>query len=254
MLRPLIVVTGTGTGIGKTHLACALLRAWGRRSKVCGVKPVESGVAGILGDDAIRLAAASTFHVTHPPPYTFPDPISPHLAARRVGAEVRPDVIARYVAEVREAAEGTLVELAGGLFSPVTDRALNADIARMLQPTATLLVAPDRLGVLHDLGATTRAAEREGVRLAGVALVAPELPDASTGNERRGDALGDGGSAPGQRPEGGRGGAGQITRRSSGSCTALGGAASTTRPRSSLRPRAPRGLRERTVVGHDRPR
>lgn len=181
MLRPLIVVTGTGTGIGKTHLACALLRAWGRRSKVCGVKPVESGVAGILGDDAIRLAAASTFHVTHPPPYTFPDPISPHLAARRVGAEVRPDVIARYVAEVREAAEGTLVELAGGLFSPVTDRALNADIARMLQPTATLLVAPDRLGVLHDLGATTRAAEREGVRLAGVALVAPELPDASTG-------------------------------------------------------------------------
>jgi len=45
----------------------------------------------------------------------------------------------------------------------------------------TSLVAPDRLGVLHDVLAATRAAASVGLAFSAVVLVAPEAPDPSTG-------------------------------------------------------------------------
>jgi dethiobiotin synthetase len=50
-----------------------------------------------------------------------------------------------------------------------------------LKPDALLLVAPDRLGVLHDVASTTRAASTTPLRVDGIILMAPEQPDASTG-------------------------------------------------------------------------
>ena len=44
-----------------------------------------------------------------------------------------------------------------------------------------LLVAPDRLGVLHELTATLGFAHASGARIDGVALSRPQTPDASTG-------------------------------------------------------------------------
>ena len=82
-----IVVVGTGTGIGKTHLSVALVAYLARAGRqVCGLKPIESGVPpGAVGEDATALAAAGVFHVKQPQPYALPDPVSPHLAARRLG-------------------------------------------------------------------------------------------------------------------------------------------------------------------------
>jgi dethiobiotin synthetase len=182
-LSPLLVVTGTGTDVGKTHVATALLRAWGTTRKVFGYKPVESGVgAAGLGDDARRLAEASTFHVKRSLfGYAFGPPISPHLAARRDGVVVDIAKIATQVAELRSEVEGLVVELAGGLFSPLSRETVNLDLAKALQATAILLVAPDRIGVLHDVGATVRAANASGLSLQGIALCAPAVSDASTG-------------------------------------------------------------------------
>jgi hypothetical protein len=42
-------------------------------------------------------------------------------------------------------------------------------------------VAPDRLGVLHDVIASLRAATAIGLTVTAVLLVAPDNPDASTG-------------------------------------------------------------------------
>jgi dethiobiotin synthetase len=177
-MSPLLVVTGTGTEIGKTHTACALASAWGRSAKVAAVKPIESG--GTADGDA--LGRVSTFHVTRcRAPYMYAHPVSPHLAGRREGRPVDLAVVADWVASFRREADGVLVELAGGLFSPVTESATNADLAKALAPTAVLLVAPDRLGVLHDVGSATRAARSEGLALHGVLLSAPAAPDSSTG-------------------------------------------------------------------------
>jgi len=180
-MRPLLLVTGTGTEIGKTFVATALVRAWASGGKrIAGVKPVESGVIG-EPEDVAALAKASTFALPSPSPYLFAAPVSPHLAARAEGRRISLDVIIPWIEAIRAAADGTVLELPGGLFSPLTDRDTNADLAASLKPTFSVLVTCDRLGVLHDVQAATRAAAPLGLRFDAIVLSAPTTPDASTG-------------------------------------------------------------------------
>jgi dethiobiotin synthetase len=76
-----------------------------------------------------------------------------------------------------------VVELAGGLFTPLAPSLSNADVALALRADRVLLVTLDRLGVLHEVAATARAAEALGLSLDGIVVVAPpgEHSDASTG-------------------------------------------------------------------------
>jgi dethiobiotin synthetase len=177
-----IVVVGTGTNVGKTHLAVALVSYLTRSSdSVCGLKPIESGVpAGRIGSDARDLADASVFHVKHPQPYAFPDPVSPHLAARRMGVAVD---LARVTAWVDDhPADWVVVETAGALLSPIAPGLTNLDLAKALQPDTWLLVAVDRLGVLHDVAACVLALRAHGVAEPPlVVLQKPDVTDGSTG-------------------------------------------------------------------------
>jgi dethiobiotin synthetase len=178
----LVVVTGTGTEIGKTHLSEALLRAFaeGGQRRVAGIKPIESGVTPDVESDAQRLERASTFHVK-PPVYALAAPVSPHLAAREAGVVIDVAAVADSIRPLRANADVLLVELPGGLFSPLSSTATNADLARLLAPDFLLLVCPDRLGVLHDVGATLRAARGVPLAIHATAVVAPPAADASTG-------------------------------------------------------------------------
>lgn len=182
--RPIrIAVVGTGTGVGKTHLSVALLHALALlgRSAV-GLKPVESGLGASEDEsDTSRLAAAGTFHVKHPAPYRFRDPVSPHLAARRVGVEIATERIIEWVAAC--AAPWTIIESAGGLLSPLGPALTNLDLVDLLRPDAVVLVGVDRLGVLHDVGACLVAltAKAPALPTPHVVLQAPEVADASTG-------------------------------------------------------------------------
>jgi dethiobiotin synthetase len=184
---PRLVVIGTGTGIGKTHACLALVSAVAIAGiSVAGLKPIESGVSPSAPSDASALAAASTFHVKQPL-YAFADPVSPHLAARRAGVSVD-------LARVRDWVDAHLasvvvVETAGALLSPLGPRITNLDLAQALWPDHLLLVAPDRLGVLHDVMATLHALRTLGARLPEplVLLQPPVEADASTGTN--GDEL-----------------------------------------------------------------
>jgi dethiobiotin synthetase len=181
-----IVVVGTGTEVGKTWLAAELLRvlrASGRRA--LGLKPIESGIVAGAGSDATRLAEAAN-ETAAPAPYRFAEPISPHLAARRTGAVIELPHLLTYV-QLQEsslhAADGavSLTETAGGLFTPLAPGVTNFDLARALEPARWLLVAPDALGVLHDLTATLTAARARGRTPDAIALCRSRPPDASTG-------------------------------------------------------------------------
>ena len=177
----LVVVTGTGTGIGKTHLTTALATV-ARQARadvdVAAWKPIESGV-GPGPTDHQALRDASTFHVKQDLDllYGLAAPISPHLAARQEGVTIDVSRIAAHAQRLRASADLVLVELPGGLFTPLSDDALNIDLLRALDPSSTILVAPNRLGVLHDVLATTRAA---AIPITAIALTALSPPDAST--------------------------------------------------------------------------
>jgi dethiobiotin synthetase len=177
----LVIISGTGTSIGKTHFGEALIQTWGRLGRVVGLKPIESGVGSGMRTDANRLAAASSFHVKQEG-YAFGAAVSPHLAARYEGTEIRADFVVKLIERARQQADVVVVELPGGLFSPIAPGVLNADLAKTLSATCVLLVVPDRLGALHDVVAATRAASGGSLRVDGIVLMAPDQVDASTGH------------------------------------------------------------------------
>jgi hypothetical protein len=100
-----IFITGPDTGVGKTFVAAALLRALaGAGYRAVGMKPVAAGLA--LGEtvhgDARALIAAG--NVAAAPadvnPFVFAPPIAPELAARAAGVTIDFDRIAAATARL----------------------------------------------------------------------------------------------------------------------------------------------------------
>jgi dethiobiotin synthetase len=180
--RERVVLIGTGTGIGKTHLGVTLLRALAAAGiEAAGLKPVESGVGTGTTSDSALLAEAALFHVKRPPPYAFEAAVSPHLAAERAGLTIQLGPIVRWVDDVE--APWAVIETAGALLSPLSSTLTNLDLVAALAPTKVVLVAPDRLGVLHDVTAALFAYRVLAPRLPEpvVALLPPAEADTSTG-------------------------------------------------------------------------
>lgn len=193
---PRIVVLGCGTGVGKTRLGVALLRELGSRGRATlGLKPIESGIAAGAdrppGSDAEALSDAGTLRASEASPlYALHEPVSPHLAARSAGLDIRTQDVTRWVlrAESQMATQvssdralWSLVETAGGVFSPLSAAATNFELALSLEPAIWVLVAADALGVLHDVSATLQAMRARGREPNHLVLSGAREPDASTG-------------------------------------------------------------------------
>ncbi len=166
-------VTGTDTGVGKTLVSAALLHALARRyPRVVGMKPVAAGMVrsgdGWASEDALMLRAASSIEV--PPeldnPVLLPDPLSPHIAARRAGVRIDIAEIVRRYHALAERADAVVVEGAGGFHVPLSDTETGADLAQALD-LPVILVVGLRLGCLSHAALTAEAIRSRGLGLAG---------------------------------------------------------------------------------------
>ena len=179
-----LFITGTSTGVGKTHIGVLLAQALSdNRITVIPRKPVESGCNPVDGDliptdaQALMSAAAYTGGLDEVCPYRFQPPISPARAARLAGRTLTTSELVD--ACVRGVDSGfILVEGAGGFYSPLTEDGLNADLAEALQ-LPLLLVAENTLGVLNQVLLNVEAIKCRGLELAGVVL--NELHDSPNG-------------------------------------------------------------------------
>lgn len=180
-----VLVVGTGTDVGKTHVTGALVRAARARGlRATAWKPVATGAPDGMGDDARALATAcAPDDELVPPLFAYGPPIAPHLAARLDARPIDGRAIARRARELADdhRVDVLVVEGAGGLYTPLCADYTQATLARDLAPEVIVLVAPDRLGVLHDVTACVRAACADGLHNLAVALSAPATTDASTG-------------------------------------------------------------------------
>lgn len=172
-------VTGTDTGVGKTWIACALVRALRARAARVGVfKPVASGsevtAAGLRNGDALALADAAGLAdsmldaqaYARVNPYCFQPPIAPHIAAEQVGAHI--DIAALVaLAEVHAAQNDCLVvEGAGGWRVPLSRDQELADLAVALGLPIVLVVGL-RVGCINHALLTSAAIVTAGLPLAG---------------------------------------------------------------------------------------
>ncbi len=171
-------MAGTDTGVGKTAVAVAILRQLSAEKRSVGAyKPVASGVeersaAGeaASGDPvALWIAAGRPLSSREVCPQAFAAAIAPAAAARAEGREVDETLLRRGIDVWTARSECVVVEGAGGLFSPLTDRTLNADLAREFS-YPLVVVDSGRLGGIGRVLATVRAAAAEGLRVAAVVI------------------------------------------------------------------------------------
>jgi dethiobiotin synthetase len=166
-----LFVTGTDTGVGKTVVAAALLRALALSGKrAVGMKPVSAGLAadGSANPDVAALLAAGNVDapLADRNPYAFAPAIAPHLAAARTGVNIDLAVIAAAHARLAAQSDFVVVEGAGGALVPVDATHDMLDIAARLR-LPVLLVVGMRLGCLNHALLSAAAIRARGLELAG---------------------------------------------------------------------------------------
>lgn len=168
-----VFVTGTDTEIGKTFAACALLHALRAKGIVAvGYKPIAAGASPINGepvnDDALKLLAASSagFALREINPYCLPEPIAPHLAARKAGIVIEPRTILEGYSRLQSRSDYMVVEGVGGFLVPLTN---DYDTGKLAQDLAlpVILVVGLRLGCISHALLTAEAIRARGLELQG---------------------------------------------------------------------------------------
>lgn len=183
MVTRTLFVTGTDTGVGKTTVACALIRlARAQGLKVCGWKPVATGCErrreGLRNSDALALQRAAG---TDEPyelinPCAFEAAVAPHLAAQQAGRAIRVAALDEAHCELAQRHDLIVAEGAGGWRVPLDEAwTLGAWVAEREWPA--LLVVGMRLGCLNHALMSAQIIAGE-TRMAGwVANVLPPVMD-----------------------------------------------------------------------------
>jgi len=169
-------VTGTDTGVGKTHASATLLHALHAKGlSTVGMKPIASGCDWRDGawqnDDVVQLRAASSVDVpaSLTCPWLLRTPCSPHLAAAREGLRITRAPVRTAFDALRRQADAVVVEGVGGFHVPLDTGAVRwstGDLAAMLALPVVMVVGI-RLGCLNHALLTAQAIRARGLTLAG---------------------------------------------------------------------------------------
>ncbi|QKZ23178.1 dethiobiotin synthase [Streptomyces chartreusis] len=168
---PVLVITGTGTEVGKTVTTAAVAAAArGAGRSVAVLKAAQTGVRPDEDGDAQEVARLAG-PVTTAELARYPDPLAPATAARRAGREaVRPHEIAEAAAKLAAGHDLVLVEGAGGLLVRFDESGGTLADAAELMAAPVLVVASAGLGTLNTTELTARELRRRGLDLLGVVI------------------------------------------------------------------------------------
>ena len=184
-----LFVAGTDTGVGKTRVATALLRALaGAGTRAIGMKPVAAGVAAeaAINADVLALAAASGVEAPQADvnPYGFASAIAPHVAAERAGVAIDLETIAAAYGRLAARADVVVVEGAGGVLVPLGPRLDMLDVAARLRLPVVLVVGI-RLGCLSHALLSALAIAARGVELRGWIANRTQNSNSAAANSRQ---------------------------------------------------------------------
>ena len=193
-----VFVTASGTDIGKTYVAEALLRQWRQSGRLVAVlKPLLSGYdpADAASSDTGRLLTASGVAITPESidlvsPWRYAAPLSPDMAAAREGKTVPVDDVIAYcaaaIAEADESGMSLLIEGIGGVMVPLDDTRTVADLIAALGIPA-ILVGGSYLGSLSHTLTAYEALRARNVTVDSV--IVSETPDCDVPLDETRDVL-----------------------------------------------------------------
>ena len=169
-----LFVTGSDTGVGKTHTVVQLLRLLRTTGLSCaGFKPI---CCGDRRDAELLLAAgADGLTIDEVNPLWLRTPLAPLPAARIEGRKIDIDAVVAAFASLQARVEVVLVEGVGGWLVPIGRDFFVSDLAAALK-LSVLVVVRNRLGCLNHTLLTVRSVLECGLMCAGVVL--NDVPDA----------------------------------------------------------------------------
>jgi dethiobiotin synthetase len=151
----LVVVTGSGTEVGKKWVAAHLLEELRSRGySVSARKPVQSGRPGQTTDaESLGRAAGEAAEQVCPAQFTYAVPLAPPMAARALGRQ--PPTLDRLAdgldgAWPAVAVDVGVIEGAGGACSPLAIDGDTADLARRIGADVAILVGEPELGIINS--------------------------------------------------------------------------------------------------------
>jgi dethiobiotin synthetase len=169
-----VFVTGTDTGVGKTVVACALVRALAARGvDVMPMKPIAAGASRHSGrwanDDTVallRAAGRDETRMADVTPILLREPMAPHIAAARENRRIRLEPVSEAFQRLTANGEFVVAEGVGGFMVPLDADLDTVDLARVLGLPLVLVVGL-RLGCLNHALLTARAIAAAGLPFAG---------------------------------------------------------------------------------------
>jgi dethiobiotin synthetase len=154
----IFVIAGIGTGVGKTLTSAVLVEALGADYW----KPVQSGNLTDSDTMTVKDLVSNDKSVFHPEAYSLAAPLSPHIAAEMEDKEIRLDLL-----KLPATGNSLVVELAGGLMSPLNRRQLNLD-AVIMWKQPVILVSQHYLGSINHTLLSINALKQAGANIHGI--------------------------------------------------------------------------------------
>ncbi len=148
------LITAIDTGVGKSVVTGMLARQLIRQGRVViTAKPVQTGCVGMAEDILTHRRLMGTGLLTEDKQgltcnYTFAMPASPHLAARQENKTIDPAFISDSIKKLSASYDTVLVEGAGGLLVPFTEKFLAVDLA-FSNKWKLIIVTTPRLGSIN---------------------------------------------------------------------------------------------------------
>lgn len=161
----LAVVCGTATDVGKTWVACRLLRGLRHRGvPVAARKPAQSFVHDDDATDAELLAAASAEvpRDVCPAHRWYPVAMAPPMAAEALGRETFTAVSLAAELDWPAGTAVGIIETAGGVRSPLASDGDTVTFCRLFAPDIVILVADAGLGTINAVRLSAGALQDGG--------------------------------------------------------------------------------------------
>ncbi len=182
-------VTGTDTGVGKTVIAAALIKALDLLGiRACGMKPIETGCTGeghsLIPSDGMFLKSIARMNepVNSISPCCLRSPLAPMVAAEIEGATIDLDKIKRSFVKLTETYQAIVVEGVGGLLVPITKNYFISDLAKEFGLPLIVVSRPD-LGTINHTLLTVNYAIKEKLEVAGIIINYTYLSEESSAAE-----------------------------------------------------------------------
>ena len=161
------IIAGTGTDVGKTVFAAALVRT----IDGCYWKPVQAGLHGETDSQIVaRLSGLPNDRIL-PEAYRLTTPASPHLAAERDGMTIDLEALSKPpYSTLLDATRPILIEPAGGLLVPLNCTTLQIALFKHWG-LPVILCAPTALGAINHSLLSLEALRARDILIHGIAFI-----------------------------------------------------------------------------------